>query len=146
MAFRKLDFIGSQKMRMNRESLTLPKDFADQIRQLEIPECFVTIGPQRLMLFPMSSWKTYSLRMQNSGNVEARRLLHTQRMFGSRPSVVDSSGRIKLPHQLYSFLKSPSEVYVIGMDTYIEIYTIEEYEKQIKKFREQEPFYPEDIL
>jgi DNA-binding transcriptional regulator/RsmH inhibitor MraZ len=133
-------------MRLNRESLTIPKDFAEIIKNCTTPECFITLGPKRLMLFPLGSWRQYRDILKASDNVKARRLLHRQRIYGSKLTEIDASGRIKLPHLLYSFLKEPEEVYITGARDHLEIYTVEEYENRLYDIDEIDPILPEDIL
>jgi len=146
MAFLEQELLGYQKMRLNRESLTIPKDFAEIINNCSTPECFITLGPKRLMLFPLGSWREYRDILKASDNVKARRLLHRQRIYGSKLTELDASGRIKLPHLLYSFLKEPEEVYITGARDHLEIYTVEEYENKLYDYDEIDPILPEDIL
>lgn len=146
MAFLERELLGAQKMRMNRESLTVPKDFADIIRQCGTPECFITLGPRRLMLFPLGSWRDYQEQMKTSDKPEVRKLLHQQKMYGSKLTELDASARIKIPQLLFNFIQEPDEVWVVGMEDFLEIYTIEEYEKRFKEIDLSDSVNPEDIL
>ena len=146
MAFLEQELLGFQKMRLNRESLTIPTDFAEIIRNCSTPECFITLGPKRLMLFPLGSWREYRDILKSSEDVRARRLLHRQRMYGSKLTELDTSCRIKLPHLLYLFLKEPDEVYIAGVRDHLEIYTVEEYENNLNDYDEIDPILPEDII
>lgn len=146
MAFLEKEFIGSQKMRLNRESLTIPKDFAEIIRECDTPECFVTIGPKRVMLFPLGSWREYQTIMKESSHPHARKLLYQQKMYGSKLTELDPSARIKLPQLLFSYLKEPKEVWVVGMTDHLEIYTIEEFEKRFNELGVTENIELEEIL
>jgi DNA-binding transcriptional regulator/RsmH inhibitor MraZ len=128
---------GSFRMKLNRDYLTLPKELAILINNCETPECIVTIAPQRLLVFPEGSWENYvdNLRdLQPEDTKEAiayQELLHAQEMFSSKPARIDSAGRLKLSHLHYNYLQQPQEVYITGHRDFLEVYTIEEYNKML---------------
>ncbi|MCF7918471.1 MAG: hypothetical protein K9N06_00975 [Candidatus Cloacimonetes bacterium] len=145
MAFLEQVLLGTQKMRLNRESLTIPKDFADIIRSCSTPECYITVAQKRLMLFPLGSWQEYRRKLSELDDPEARTLLHYQLKYGSKVTELDASGRIKLPHLLYEFLKEPDEVYIAGMGDYLEIYAKSEHksglnDEELNKMKPPEHF------
>jgi len=121
--------LGPTEMNLNRQHLSIPLVFAKMIRELDNPNCFVTIGDRRLLVFPLQAWYDYEERLDSYRKPQYRKQIHRHKMFGAPPTELDSSGRIKLSSLHYNFLNEPKSVAVVGVSDHLEIFTIEEYNR-----------------
>lgn len=139
--------LGPVDMKLNRQHLSIPLVFAEMIRALKDSRCFVTIGDQRLLVFPMQAWYDYEKRLDSYRTKHYRKQIFNHKMFGAPPVEIDSSGRIKLSSLHFSFLNEPERVTVVGVGDHLEIFTIEEYDrKKIETLSDPEAFTAEEDM
>ncbi len=143
---------GKYKMKVNRDSLTIPHNLIDIINDCETPECIITIAPQCLLVYPLGSWKEYEILLLSQEPEDPdedtvyQELLHAQQMFSSKPTQIDSGGRLKLTARHFAYLNQPKEVVITGHGDHLEVRTVEEYDDKFNKFTQSEFFKgPEKI-
>ncbi len=153
----KLDFMdgklrGCYKMKVNRDSLTIPRNLIDIINACETPECIITIAPQCLLVYPLGSWKEYEILLLSqepedpSEETLYQELLHAQQMFSSKPTLIDTGGRLKLTARHFAYLNQPKEVIITGHGDHLEVRTVEEFDDRFIKFTQSKYFVgPEKI-
>jgi DNA-binding transcriptional regulator/RsmH inhibitor MraZ len=132
-------FLGPVKMNLSRQHLSIPLVFAKLIRELDDPRLFITFGDRRLLVYPVDAWFDYEQMIHAHRDRQYRKQLHRQKMFGSPPAKLDSSGRIKLSAMHFSILDEPQTVWVVGVKDHLEIFTLSEYERH-KKEMQFDPF------
>ena len=146
MDFMNGTLMGNYKMKLNNENLSIPRELTRIIRNCPTPECFTTISPQRLVIYPMGSWLQYTKELKSLGTPQAKKLLQKQMMYGSKPSKIDSSGRLTLTPIHYAFMQKPLEVMIVGQGDYLEVWTIEEYRNRFENLSKDKDFVAyEDI-
>ena len=122
-------FLGHVKMKISRQHLSIPLVYANLVRELADKRLFITLGDRRLLVFPIDSWFAYENRLNDYQNKQYRKQLHRQSLFGTTPSELDSSGRIKLSANLFSFMGEPAEVMVVGKGDHMQVYTLSEFKR-----------------
>ena len=139
--------LGPTEMNLNRQHLSIPLVFAKMIRELANPNCFVTIGDRRLLVFPLQAWYDYEERLDRYRKPQYRKQIHRHKMFGAPPVELDSSGRIKLSALHFNFLNEPKSVTVVGVSDHLEIFTNEQYDRMKNEaFSDPEAFTAEEDM
>lgn len=147
MAKFKPRFESHKTMKLNRESLTIPKEYAEIINQCDPPRCFVTIAPDRLLVYPMSEWLEFSDKLERSKSRDNRKLLHIYRKYGYITTALDSSNRIKVSAIHLTYLKNPKNLVIAGQGNHLEVYRSEDHVAELNKLMENEAFQgPEGVI
>jgi DNA-binding transcriptional regulator/RsmH inhibitor MraZ len=140
-------FENHKTMNVNRESLTIPKEFAEIINRCDPPRCFVTIGPKRLLIFPLQVWEKFSASLEKSKDLNHRKLLQVYRMYGYKTSSLDQSNRFKIAPSHIAYLQNPKEVVVAGQGNRLEVYRLEDHLARLRQLEESDFFTgPEGVI
>lgn len=140
-------FESHKTMKINRDSLTIPKEYAELINKCHPPRCFVTIAPGRLLVYPLSVWESFADHLENSPELEHRQLLQIYRKYGYRTTELDSSNRIKISPIHLSFLQNPRDVVIAGQGNRLEVYRLEDHLSELEQLTNNPVFSgPEGVL
>lgn len=130
-------FLGEYQHSIDEKSrLTIPAKFRAELEK----GCVVTRGFDRnLNVYTSEHFSTLVKRSQTL-SLTAPETRDLQRLIfsGASDSEPDRSGRILIPPFLRTYAELETEVYVVGMGQYIEIWSKAGWEAQLQKMNEQD--------
>jgi MraZ protein len=115
--------------------LTIPVRFRDQL----VPEgAYVMQGfDKNLMVLPSQTFEFLSHRVNKMSMTDPTARLLRQLLFSTADHVeVDKAGRILIPHFLRPMVGEESQLVVVGMGDYFDIWTPAEWEVQNEKIND----------
>jgi len=108
--------------------LIIPAKFRNELASGTV----VTKGMDRcLFLFPMSEFETLAARIRELPITQEEAREFRRQMFAdASDNIPDKQGRIIVPSYLREYAGIDDKVLVIGLDTYIEIWPVEDWENR----------------
>lgn len=86
---------------------------------------------QNLMIYPLSGWQELAARITERPLSDTRMRAFRRRVFsGAADLTPDRQGRIIVPTYLRDFADIGNEVVVVGMFDYVEIWSVDAWERQ----------------
>lgn len=127
-------FYGEYERGLDKKGrITLPASIRETLRD---EEAILTRGlDQCLFLFPKSQFESLREKIRTTG-IASREARNFRRHFfsGAAPVKPDGMGRINLPPYLREYAELTGAVVVAGIDTYVEIWDAERWQKQRRQF------------